>query len=84
MFIVNHQTPIYILTQIPVMKPYQLKVFKKYFSLRLHRFCSSDINYIAKSKEYTKCLANRGHDRYSKFLIMLVKYHDKKHGKKQN
>ena len=35
---------------------------QKDFAPRLRRSCSSGNDYTAKSKECTKCLANRGHD----------------------
>ena len=43
-------------------KKSSIKGIQKGVALRLCRICSSDNDYTAESKEYTKYLVNRGHD----------------------
>ena len=61
-----------------------IKGIQKGVALRLRRIWSSDNDYTAKSKEYTKYLVNRGHDLKSvqQCLNNVGKNHDRKHGKK--
>ena len=82
LFIASQQTPIYIFSHNPTIKIHQL--IQVSVVRRLHRICSSDTDYTAKSKEYTKYFANRRHDLKSlqQCLNMLVKYCDRKHEKR--
>ena len=72
----------YIFTRISAIKTN--KCIQKGVALRLCLICSSDNNYTAKLKEYTKYLVNKEHDIkwVKQCLMVLGKHRERKHGKK--